>query len=100
MGYLKMVILKEDITDVRFKDERSTKKRNENCGICSVTIANSFVIHGIKVRKRGGKYEVALPERRVGLNDESKPVVTYLSLDFKDALTEVVLGAYFEKIGK
>mgnify|MGYP001746405166 CR=1 FL=1 len=83
-----MVILKEDITDVRFKDERSTKKRNENCGICSVTIANSFVIHGIKVRKR------------VGLNDESKPVVTYLSLDFKDALTEVVLGAYFEKIGK
>jgi DNA-binding cell septation regulator SpoVG len=93
-----MVIFKEDITDVRFKDIRSKKKRNNNCDICSVTIAGAFVIHGVKVRRRNGRYEVALPERRVGVNDESKPVITYLSLEFKDALTEVVLNKYFSLI--
>lgn len=95
-----MVFVKEDIKDIRFSSVRSTRKMNDNCGLCSVAIGDVLVIHGVKVKKRSGRYEVCLPERRVGKDDESKPVVTYLSLDFKEALTEAVLNKYFSLIVK
>lgn len=95
-----MVLVKEDIKDIRFSSFRSTKKLNGNCGLCSVAVADCLVIHGVKVRKRGGRYEVALPERRVGKDDESKPVVTLLSLEFKEHLTAAVLNKYFSLLEK
>lgn len=89
-----------DIKDVRFSKVSREGDDKGVCGICSVNIGNSIVIHGVKVKRVNNFLKVFLPERKVSKDGLFKPVVTMLSKSFKNDLSEQVLGAYFDELSR
>lgn len=89
-----------EIKDVRFSKVSREGDSRGVCGICSVNVGNSIVIHGVKVKRINGFLKVFLPERKVSKDGLFKPVVTMVSKSFKGELTEHVLGAYFDALNR
>lgn len=88
-----------EVTSVRFANAKP-RQTDGVCGLCSVSLDNSIVIHGIKVKLYRGQLMVSLPERRVGKDDVVKPVVTILSDTFKEELKEVVFNKYLSLVSE
>ena len=89
-----------EITSIRFSNSKPTEKSNDICGLCSVSIENSIVIHGVKVRRINNEMLIALPERRVGKDNKFKPVITFLTNEFKDKMKTAVLNEYYALISE
>lgn len=87
-----------EITEVRFANAKPKPSGNGVCGLCSVSLDNLIVIHGVKVKMTNSKLSVFLPARKVGDNDKTKPVVTFMDYQFKQDLTKTVIDAYLKII--
>lgn len=87
-----------EIGEIRFSHVRPVFKDNGKCGICSVALDNSLVLHGVKVLKVEGIHKVLLPERSVSHDGKVKPVVTFLGDDFKEKLSTAVLNSYYREV--
>lgn len=65
--------------------------------IVSVTFDHCFVVHDIKVIEGNNGYFIAMPSRRTQ-DGEFKDIVHPINSEFREKMSEAVLGKYFDAL--
>lgn len=82
-----------NITDVRV---RIVKKEDSKLkAVASITIANSFVVHDIKIIEGQDSFFIAMPSRKTN-EGEYKDIAHPINIETREALRDIILEA-FEK---